>query len=78
MNRDWRASAVCTGFSSELFFPDKGASGHALEAKIICRGCPVRAECLEWAMTNHEEFGIWGAMTREERRALRRRQRRAS
>jgi len=42
-------------------------------AKHICRGCPVRTECLADALDNGIEFGVWGGMTERERRALLRR-----
>jgi WhiB family redox-sensing transcriptional regulator len=42
-------------------------------AKLICRGCPVRTECLADALDNGIEFGVWGGMTERERRALLRR-----
>ncbi|HEU4425242.1 MAG TPA: WhiB family transcriptional regulator [Pilimelia sp.] len=42
-------------------------------AKRICRGCPVRVECLADALDNRIEFGVWGGMTERERRALLRR-----
>jgi WhiB family redox-sensing transcriptional regulator len=42
-------------------------------AKVVCHGCPVRAECLADALDNRVEFGVWGGMTERERRALLRR-----
>lgn len=39
--------------------------------KAICTWCPVVGECFDWAMA-HDEMGVWGATTDEERRALRR------
>ena len=39
-------------------------------AKIVCKGCPVIAECLADALDNRTEFGVWGGMTERERRAL--------
>jgi WhiB family transcriptional regulator, redox-sensing transcriptional regulator len=42
-------------------------------AKLICRGCPVRTECLADALDDRIEFGVWGGMTERERRALLRR-----
>ncbi len=45
-----------------LFFPEKG--GSTREAKKVCTGCEVRAECLEYALEHDERFGIWGGALR--------------
>jgi WhiB family redox-sensing transcriptional regulator len=42
-------------------------------AKRICIGCPVRQECLDYALVSNQRFGIWGGLTEEERRPVRRR-----
>lgn len=67
---DWRLSAECQYTDPDLFFPGKG--GTTGEARRVCRGCGVRAECLEYALGNDERFGIWGGLSgRERRKALR-------
>ncbi len=66
----WQEGANCTGANADLFFPERGASTRA--AKAICRECAVRAECLEFAITTGEKFGIWGGMSERERRRVRR------
>ncbi len=66
----WQDQATCLGVDPDLFFPERGASTR--EAKEVCRGCVVRAECLEYALVNSEKFGIWGGMSERERRRLRR------
>jgi WhiB family redox-sensing transcriptional regulator len=43
------------------------------QAKRICSGCPVRAECLIDALEHRHEYGIWGGLTERERRAILRR-----
>ena len=68
--RTWQDKANCLGVDPDLFFPERGAS--TKEAKEVCRGCVVRAECLEYALANGEKFGIWGGMSERERRRLRR------
>ncbi len=78
MNTDheWRAGASCIEHDPELFFPAgiMGASARAIsEAKAVCGGCPVRAECLEYAVTTAQRFGVWGGTDEEERRLIRRR-----
>jgi WhiB family redox-sensing transcriptional regulator len=66
----WQDEANCKGANADLFFPERGASTRA--AKAICGECLVRAECLEFAITTGEKFGIWGGMSERERRRVRR------
>jgi WhiB family redox-sensing transcriptional regulator len=58
-----------------MFFP-VGVTGPAIDqiaaAKSICALCPVQAECLDFAITSNQEFGVWGGTAEEERRVLRR------
>src|SRR5437016_12267696 len=68
--RSWHDQANCLGVDPDLFFPERGASTR--EAKEVCRGCVVREECLEYALSNGEKYGIWGGMSERERRRLRR------
>src|SRR5215212_108659 len=70
--RGWQDQANCLGVDPDLFFPERGASTR--EAKEVCRGCVVRNECLEYALTNGEKFGIWCGMSERERRRIRRQQ----
>ncbi len=76
---DWVHRARCKDEDPELFFP-VGTTGPAAAqiaaAKSVCMQCPVRIECLEWAMATGQESGVWGGMSEEERRALRRVRRR--
>jgi len=70
---DWRAAAACRGKSVQIFFPDRiDHQGHA-EARAICAGCPSRVPCLEEALTNREQYGIFGGLTATARVHLRRR-----
>jgi WhiB family redox-sensing transcriptional regulator len=69
----WRMSALCAETDPEAFFPDKG--GSTREAKLVCRGCPVRGDCLEYALANEERFGIWGGLSERERRRVRQQRR---
>jgi WhiB family transcriptional regulator, redox-sensing transcriptional regulator len=66
----WQEQALCAQTDPEAFFPEKG--GSTREAKRICSGCEVRAECLEYALAHDERFGIWGGLSERERRRLRR------
>ena len=65
----WRSAAACRSADPELFFP-LSESGKALEqiaeAKAICTGCPVRRQCLEFALRTRPH-GIWGGLTELER-----------
>jgi WhiB family redox-sensing transcriptional regulator len=65
----WRLDALCAETDPEAFFPEKG--GSTREAKRVCTGCEVRAECLEYALANDERFGIWGGLSERERRRVR-------
>ena len=67
---DWQERALCAQTDPEAFFPEKG--GSTREAKRICLGCEVRAECLDYALAHDERFGIWGGLSERERRRLRR------
>ncbi|MCU1616680.1 MAG: Transcription factor WhiB [Frankiales bacterium] len=65
----WRRKALCAQTDPEAFFPEKG--GSTRDAKRVCTGCPVRAECLRFALVNDERFGIWGGLSERERRRVR-------
>lgn len=66
----WQKAANCLGVDPDLFFPERGASTR--EAKAVCKGCQVREDCLEFALSNGEKFGIWGGLSERERRRIRR------
>jgi WhiB family redox-sensing transcriptional regulator len=71
--RHWRDHAACRDADPELFFPDgdiRSARAQVKRAKLICRGCPVSATCLSWALADGQEAGIWGGLTEDERRRL--------
>jgi len=78
---DWRAAGACLSADPDLFFPI-GAKGPAekqvARAKLICAGCGVRRECLEFAIAHDLTHGIWGGTTPEDRQRERRRKRRAA
>jgi WhiB family redox-sensing transcriptional regulator len=64
----WQDDAPCTQADPEAFFPEKG--GSTRPAKRVCRGCDVRAECLEYALATDQGYGVWGGMSERERRRL--------
>ena len=72
---EWRDRAACRNSHPELFFPI-GSTGDALQeveaAKAICRACPVRRECMAFAVETNQDSGVWGGLSEDERRKLRR------
>jgi WhiB family redox-sensing transcriptional regulator len=72
----WQELAACRPLGVELFYPPTDQDGE--EAKAICFACPVRENCLEFALAAGERFGIWGGMTPQERRYLAARRRRTN
>ncbi|WP_454294041.1 WhiB family transcriptional regulator [Salana multivorans] len=77
---DWRHNAACLTEDPELFFPI-GNTGPALaqidEAKAVCNRCEVVDSCLKWALETGQDSGVWGGLSEDERRALKRRTARA-
>lgn len=71
----WRQHAICRDTDPDLFFP-VGTTGQALiqidRAREVCNQCPVKRDCLEFALETNQDSGIWGGMSEEERRAMRR------
>ncbi len=72
----WRDEAACRGLDTDVFFPL--TDEEAEEAKAICATCPVREECLEYALLTRQDDGVWGGLTEAERRRIRRRRRQQS
>ncbi len=62
---------ACNGEDPEIFFPDEGNHTVYL-AKRICGRCKFSIECGQWAMERPEPFGVWGGLTQNDRRRLRR------
>jgi WhiB family redox-sensing transcriptional regulator len=77
---DWREKSACLTVDPELFFP-VGNTGPALDqiekAKQVCAQCPVIENCLQYAMDSNQDSGVWGGLSEDERRALKRRAARA-
>ena len=80
----WQYEAACRGEDSEMFFApnyfEKKEEKDVREAhaKAICVGCPVRIDCLEYALRTREPHGIWGGLNEVERKALLRERDRAT
>lgn len=68
---DWAADAACAGMDTDLFFPEQGGAQMSA-AKAVCDGCPVRADCLEFALDDEGDgwhrYGVWGGLTPSARR----------
>ena len=72
MTTNWRHQAACRDADPETFFPideTKPNGPRVTAAKAICSGCPVRAQCLDYALGSGQRWGIWGGLTTPERRA---------
>ncbi|WP_405524519.1 WhiB family transcriptional regulator [Streptomyces canus] len=67
---DWGDRGLCKSADPDELFVEGAAQNRA---KAVCTGCPVRTECLAYALDQRIEHGIWGGMTERERRALLRR-----
>lgn len=65
---DWTQAALCAQIDPDTWYPEKGRNARG--AKETCAHCPVQVECLEYALANHEPFGIWGGLSTDERDAL--------
>jgi WhiB family redox-sensing transcriptional regulator len=71
----WTELALCAQADPDAWFPDKGGSTAA--ARRICRACPVRVPCLDYALSGADTWGgistgIWGGTTPRQRAVLRR------
>lgn len=70
--QEWMAFALCRleGHDISRFFSETGRSAEdqavTMEAKSVCLRCSVRSDCLDYALRMNE-FGVWGATTRDER-----------
>lgn len=68
---DWWAYAACVGMDPELWQPGSGSpeieERRLKLAKSVCRRCPVREECLVFAVRTGQKAGVWGGMTMQER-----------
>lgn len=76
----WTDSASCSSTDPEIFFPEKGRKSERETqiAKSICRECPVKQQCLEYALAYPDTHGIWAGLTADELATLRMRRRLAA
>ncbi len=69
----WRSQAACSdeNVDPDLFFSDVGGNDNSTKKAIkICESCPVQQECLNYALVNNENFGVWGGKTERQRMQL--------
>lgn len=72
MDTAWMVKGNCRDEPPSRFFPSDGVGVEA--AQRICQGCPVKSPCLEYALEQRVDHGVWGgASERERRRILKRR-----
>jgi WhiB family redox-sensing transcriptional regulator len=74
----WRSQARCRDLGWRVFFPEPEEGPQSDEAKAICAECPVEPDCLQYALTAKEDYGVWGGTTPRERRQMRRRPRKTA
>ncbi len=72
---DWQLEAKCRGLDTAVFYHPENERGPSrvrreMNAKAICAACPVAANCLRWALTAREPYGVWGGKSVEERESL--------
>lgn len=71
---EWMSRGLCSDKPPEVFFPSDGVGVD--RARKICADCPVKGQCLEYALVNRIDHGVWGGTSeRERRRILRQRKR---
>lgn len=68
----WIEHAACRNHDPNLFFPADGGWHIAKQAIAICNECPVRTDCLTYALEENQQYGIWGGTSYKQRQTLRR------
>ena len=68
LDTSWMVQGRCRDLPPEIFFPSDGVGVEV--ARRYCAECPVKAPCLEYALENHIEHGVWGGASERERRRI--------
>ena len=71
--QEWKKDAACKGVERDVFFPTIGYNQHSKAAIQICKTCPVKRRCCDFAINNNIAFGIWGGLNPNQRQQLKRR-----
>jgi WhiB family redox-sensing transcriptional regulator len=69
---EWMDEAACRNVDGVNFFPDVSYDTESKLALKLCKECPVKEDCLEFAIVNEIDYGIWGGATPKQRKSLRR------
>jgi len=65
-------ATACQTSDPDAWFPEGGVPNTSLRSAIsLCKICPVRSLCLEFALVNDEKHGIWGGVNTRQRARLR-------
>jgi WhiB family redox-sensing transcriptional regulator len=73
MDTDWMRDGLCREEPPSRFFPSDGVGVDV--ARRICAQCPVKEPCLEYALANRIDHGVWGGCSERERRRILKRRR---
>ena len=68
MDNDWMSEGNCRFEPPSTFFPSDGVGVEV--AKRVCEDCPVQEQCLEYALTNRIDHGVWGGTSERQRRRI--------
>lgn len=68
METPWMEHGSCGNHAPEVFFPSDGVG--VIRAQRICKDCPVKANCLEYALEERIDHGVWGGASERQRRRL--------
>lgn len=69
----WMAEGNCRLHPPATFFPSDGVGVD--RARKICASCPVIGTCLEFALDERIDHGVWGGCSERERRRILKRRR---
>jgi WhiB family transcriptional regulator, redox-sensing transcriptional regulator len=73
---DWQQHGLCRASDATVFFPPvhfehkPEREAREAKAKAICARCPVRVQCLDWALATREPHGVWGGYSESERKQI--------